>query len=161
MGRARASVLLRGTRIADAERLWYDRVRMPSFVDGMKQVLEIEGDYPQAGSRIVWESFPGGRGRVTERVVAYEQRVGQEVETLDPKTRGRQRVGFGADGDDVRMTLELEYELLEPGPFSPITDLFFIRRAQGDALRRTLTRFARELAEEAERAGPPDPPAPR
>ncbi|MCU0314863.1 MAG: SRPBCC family protein [Solirubrobacteraceae bacterium] len=150
MGRARASIVLEGTRISDAERLWYDRVRWPAFVDGMKQVIAVEGDYPEAGAKVVWESFPGGRGRVTERVVAYEARAGQEIETVDAKAAGTQRVTFAADGDGVRMTLELDYRLLEPGPFSPITDLLFIRRAQGDALRRTLARFARELRDEAQ-----------
>jgi hypothetical protein len=150
MSRARAGIVLPGTRIAAAEALWYDRVRWPAFIDGMKQVLSVEGDYPQAGAKVVWESFPGGRGRVTERVVAYEPRSGQEIETVDAKAAGTQRVTFAADGADVRMTLELDYRLLEPGPFAPLTDLFFIRRAQGDALRRTLTRFARELRDEAD-----------
>lgn len=150
MGRASAGVTLRGVRVAQAEALWYDRVRMPAFIDGMKQVLAVEGDYPQAGSRLVWESFPGGRGRVTERVVRYEARAGQEVETVDASAAGRQTVSFAPDGDDVRMTLELEYRVLEPGPLTPLTDFFFIRRAQGDALRRTLARFARELREEAD-----------
>ncbi len=150
MGRASAAITLRDTRVADAEALWYDRVRMPAFVDGMKQVVEVTGEYPHAGSRLVWESFPGGRGRVVENVVRYEQRNGQEVEMRDATALGRQTVSFRPDGDDVRMTLELEYRVLEPGLFTPLTDFFFIRRAQGDALRRTLARFARELREETD-----------
>lgn len=145
MGRTSAAVMLRGVRVADAEALWYDPERMPAFVDGMQRVVAVEGAYPQAGSGLVWESFAGGRGRVTEHVVRYEARGGQEVETLDASSEGLQIVTFTPAGDDVRMTLELEYRVLDAGPFTALTDFFFIRRAQGDALRRTLGRFAREL----------------
>ena len=48
------------------------------------------------------------------------------------------------------MTLQLEYTLHEAGPLGAVTDLLFIRRAQADALRRTLYRFARELQAERE-----------
>ena len=47
------------------------------------------------------------------------------------------------------MALELEYTLTTGGPLRFLTDLFFIRRAEGDALARTLRRFAIEAAEEA------------
>ena len=48
------------------------------------------------------------------------------------------------------MSLTLDYELRDGGLLSPVTDLLFIRRAQSDALRRTLLRFARELRAERE-----------
>jgi hypothetical protein len=48
------------------------------------------------------------------------------------------------------MTLELRYSLKQGGPFAPLVDALFIRRAFADALRRTLARFRRELRAEAE-----------
>lgn len=153
MPTARARVEVPGARIAEAEALWYDPGRWPAFIDGLAHVVRMEGDYPGVGARTAWDSFPGGRGRVLERVVAYEPRVGQQLEVRDPKIRGRQSVRFApTDGErgGVRVELELEYELLERTPITVLTDALFIRRAQADSLRRTLLRFARELREELE-----------
>ena len=44
MGRASASITLPATRIADAEALWYDLTRWPSFVEGFKHVVKVEGE---------------------------------------------------------------------------------------------------------------------
>ena len=44
--------------------------------------------------------------------------------------------------DEVRVTLELEYELKERT--FPLVDRFFVRRALQDALSRTLGRFGHE-----------------
>ncbi len=153
MPSARAKVDIPGVRISQAEALWYDPGRWPAFIDGLKHVLRMEGGYPGVGARTAWESFPGGRGRVLERVVAYEPRMGQELEIRDPKIRGRQSVRFaplGGEPGGVRIELELEYELLERTPITVLTDALFIRRAQADSLRRTLLRFARELRDELE-----------
>lgn len=146
MSTVRARVEIPGRRIAEAEALWYDRGRWPSFVDGLKHVHAVEGDHPAAGSRVVWDSFPGGRGRVVERVVAYEPRTGQELEVEDAAIRGRQRVRFTALGTTgVAVELELDYALKERGPLTAVTDALFIRRAQRESLQRTLLRFRREL----------------
>jgi len=155
MRRASATVTLPGVRIADAEALWYDVTRWPSFIDGFKHVERIEGDWPATGSRIIWQSVPDGRGRVSEHVTSYVQREGQSCEIVDPRISGRQSVVFAAaqGPDDQRgtsMTLQLQYELRDGGPLGAVTDLLFIRRAQADALRRTLYRFARELQAERE-----------
>jgi len=48
------------------------------------------------------------------------------------------------------ITLELAYELKRAGPGGALTDLFFVRRALRESLRRTLDRYAIEL--EADRA---------
>ena len=150
MGRSSAGIDLPDTRIFDAEALWYDVSRWPSFVEGFKHVVRVEGEWPQVGSRVIWQSVPDGRGCVSETVLAHTQREGQEVEVEDPRISGRQRVTFAVHGENaVRMTLALDYTLRDAGPLSAVTDLIFIRRAQSDALRRTLQRFAREL--EAER----------
>ncbi len=150
MSKVRASVDIPGRRIAQAEALWYDSARWPSFVDGLKHVHAVEGDFPQAGAVIKWESFPGGRGRVLEKVIAYEPRSGQQLEVRDTQISGRQTLTFGPppDGDGVRLELELEYAVTKRSIFTPLVDLLFVRRAQTDSLRRTLLRFARELEAE-------------
>ena len=94
----------------------------------------------------MWESRPGGRGRVVERVTAYEARIGQTLEVEDEQLRATQRVSFEPGPDGVEVALELEYELKDRNPFTPLTDALFIRRALRDSLKRTLLRFARRAA---------------
>ncbi len=149
MSRVHASVDVPDRRIADAEALWYDRLRWPSFVDGLKHVHAVEGDYPRAGAVVKWESFAGGRGRVLEKVIAYEARVGQQLDVQDSQIRGRQTVRFETlDGGALRIRLELEYDIKDRKAFTALVDRLFVRRAQTDSLRRTLLRFARELQAE-------------
>ncbi len=143
MGRARASISVPG-RTAEAEALWYDPHRWPSWVDGFGHLVTLEGEWPESGARVVWKSPPGGRGLVQERVVAYEIRTGQTLEVEDETFSGRQQVAFTPRPDDVEITLTLEYEIKERNALTPVVDLLFIRRAMNDALRRTLTRFANE-----------------
>lgn len=153
MRRVGASVEIPGTRIAEAEALWYDLRRWSSFVEGFKHVVRVKGEWPQAGSELLWESVPAGRGRVLEKVTGFTQREGQRAEVLDPRIRGVQEVRFQAgEQRSVLVALTLEYELLRPGALGPLTDFFFIRRAQQDALQRTLLRFARELETDRELA---------
>lgn len=150
MGRAAASVRVPGP-IAEVEALWYDVRRWPSFVEGFHAVVRREGDWPREGARIVWDSVPQGRGRVAERVLRHEPRVGQEVEVEDPRLRGVQRVAFApADEAGSRVTLELEYALKQRSALTPLLDRLFVRRAVADALRRTLSSFAVERAADAE-----------
>ena len=143
MARASASTVVPG-RLAAVEELWYDRHRWPSWVDGFGHVVKLEGEWPQVGARLLWQSPPKGRGLVQERVQAFEARTGQTLEVEDERLRGVQTVAFEADGDDVRVTVALEYELKQGGPLSPLVDRLFIRRSLGDSLRRTLTRFTYE-----------------
>jgi hypothetical protein len=143
VGRASASTVVPG-RIAEAEELYYDRHRWPSWVDGFGHVVKLEGDWPQVGARLLWQSPPKGRGLVQERVQAYEARTGQTLEIEDERMRGIQTVAFEADGDQVRVTLTLAYELKQHGPLGRLVDRLFIRRSVGDSLRRTLTRFTYE-----------------
>ena len=42
MGKARASVTLSGCRASEAEELWYDTSRWPTFVDGFAHVVSTE-----------------------------------------------------------------------------------------------------------------------
>jgi len=143
VGRATATTVVPG-RVAEAEELWYDPHRWPAWIDGFGHVIKLEGEWPQAGARLVWQSPPKGRGRVQERVTAYEPRTGQTLEVEDERLRGTQTVTFEPAGDDVRVRFTLDYELKERHALTPVLDLLFIRRELGDSLRRTLTRFGHE-----------------
>jgi hypothetical protein len=153
VGKARASVQLPGFRASEAEALWYDTSRWPTFVDGFAHVVSKEGEWPAAPSTLVWQSTPAGRGRVLERVTEYEPRLGQTAQVEDPKMSATQRVVFTPSDDGVEVTLSMEYTLKEGGPLRPFMDFLFIRRAVTDALKRTVQRFARELETDAEMAG--------
>jgi hypothetical protein len=137
--------LLPGASVAEAQRLWHDLARWPSFVDGFGALSRTDGTWPHAGTRIVWDSLRNGRGRVAEQVLEYEPDVTQLVRIEDPELTGTQRVAFAGVADGCEISLELAYELKRPGVGGALTDLLFTRRALGDALRRTLRRFAVEL----------------
>jgi Polyketide cyclase / dehydrase and lipid transport len=142
--RVRAAVTVPGLAF-EAEALWYDPRRWPAWVDGFGHVFKLEGEWPAPGARAVWDSRPGGRGRVVERVTAYEARTGQTLAVEDEKLRGTQKVTFAPGPDGVEVALELEYEIKQANLFTPVTDLLFIRRAMRESLQRSLNRFAREL----------------
>jgi hypothetical protein len=134
---------------AAALELWRDVERWPSFVEGFARRLELSPDWPAPGARVVWESSPDGRGRVTETVVEHEtDRFATQV--FEEALMGTQtlRVAPAPDGAEVELTLD--YELVKYGPLAGIADAIFIRRALRDALRRTLFRFGVEAEEEAE-----------
>ena len=149
MGRVRASVVVPGLA-SEAEALWYDTTRWPTFVDGLHHIARLEGDWPRAGARVLWDSRPGGRGRVQERVTAYVAREGQTVAVEDEKIHGTQRVSFTPTEAGVTVALELRYELKETRPGMALVDLLFIRRPQRESLERTLRRFRTEVAAERE-----------
>ncbi len=149
--RARAEIVVEG-RISDAEALWYDTSRWSTFVDGFHHVASADPGWPGEGT-LVWDSRPGGRGRVVETVERHEPRVGQRAAIEDPTTSGTQEIAFEAlDGGRVRMTLKLQWGLKQRrfGPLSWVLDALFIRPRQREALSRTLTRFRRELVAERE-----------
>lgn len=150
MGRVRAGVDL-PVQVSVAEGLWYDTQRWPSFVDGFKAVAKAEGEWPKQGSRLLWDSVPAGRGRVVERVTAYEVRAGQTVAVEDAQMTGTQEVRFTPVGDRAsRLELDLRYKLKQQHLFTALVDLLFVRRAMSDAVHRSLSRFAREVRAEAE-----------
>ena len=145
-----------GERIAvalDPERaysLWTDVTRWPTFIDGFARVERIDDGWPAPGAKVTWQSGPDGRGRVTERVTESEPGVAVATQVYEERITGTQTVTFEADEDGGSIVeLELDYELTNNAPLSGLTDLLFIRRAQRDALVRTLRRFAVEAAEEA------------
>jgi uncharacterized membrane protein len=143
MGRASASITVPG-RAAEAEQLWYDQTRWPTWVDGFGHVVKLDPEWPDPPARLVWDSKPGGRGRVVERVTTCIQRQGQTLEVEDERLRGTQRVEFAPSDGDTRVTLTLEYRLKSRTPLTPVVDALFVRRAIRDSLARTLSRFAYE-----------------
>ena len=144
MPRVRAAVNVPGLAF-EAEALWYDPKRWPAWVDGFGHMFKLEGEWPAQGARAVWDSRPGGRGRVVERVTAYEARSGQTLAVEDEKLAGTQTVTFVPGPDGVEVALELHYEIKNANVFTPLTDVLFIRRALRESLQRSLNRFAREL----------------
>jgi hypothetical protein len=132
----------------DALALWSDVDRWPTFVEGFARLLERSPDWPAKGARVVWESKPDGRGRVTETAVENSpERFSTQV--FEEALMGTQtlRVVPAPDGCEVELTLD--YELAKYGPLAGVADAIFIRRALRDALRRTLFRFRVEAEEEA------------
>ena len=142
MGRVKAEVKVSALASA-AEELWYDTSRWPTFVDGLSHVAKVEGDWPRSG-RVLWDAKMDGRGRVDERVVAHEARVGQTVAVEDDKVTGTQRVEFHPTDDGCTIVLTLDYRLKMDPPQRQVID-FFARRPLRDSLKRTLTRFRHEL----------------
>ena len=149
MGRVRAEIRVPG-RASEAEALWYDPRRWPTFVDGLGHVEKVDGPWPDVGSRVVWTSTPGGRGRVTEKVTGSQPGVAFATQVFEEALAGTQLATFEAAADGrTRVELRLDYELATGGPLRAVADVLFIRRALNQALSRTLARFATAAAEEA------------
>jgi hypothetical protein len=146
MGRVKAQLQLPGVATSDAEELWYDTVRWPTFVDGLGHVFKVDEGWPrEPGAVAIWDSKPGGRGRVLERVVRFEARVGQTVEVEDEKIHGRQTIGFQPNPDGTIVILELDYAIKQDRGVPAVVDFVFVRRPMRDSLKRTLARFEREV----------------
>jgi hypothetical protein len=144
--------LLPGMRAAEAEALWSDLSRWPAFVDGFASTGRLEGEWPLPQARLVWDSRPGGRGRVVEQVEDREPGAWQRVRVEDAQLRGTQVVVFEPVAGGCDMTLQLTYELKRHGFGGVLTDVLFIRHALRESLRRTLERFAIELLADRELA---------
>src|SRR5437773_8397821 len=97
MGRARTKMVALG-RLSEAEALWYDTARWSTFVDGFGHLATHEPGWPREGT-LVWDSRPGGRGRVVERVLRYAAGDGQDVEVEDERLTGTQSVRFAPAGE--------------------------------------------------------------
>ena len=132
----------------DALRLWTDVDRWPSFVEGFARRLSLTPDWPAQGARVVWETNPDGRGRVTETVTAHSSDQ-FATQVYEERLMGTQTFRVAPSNDGSEVALSLEYELTGHGPLSGLADTLFIRRALRDSLRRTLFRFEIEAEEEA------------
>lgn len=133
---------------AAAETLWLDTARWVSWVDGFGHVAKRAEDWPAPGASVVWDSPPGGRGRVVEAVESREPGQAVAVRFEDERVTGVQRAAFMAlEPSGARVAVELEYRV-KPGHGVPaVVDFLFVRRAMGDALRRSLTRFRAEASD--------------
>jgi Polyketide cyclase / dehydrase and lipid transport len=128
--------------------LWTDVERWPSFVEGFARRLELTEGWPEPGGRVVWESNPDGRGRVTETVTdSAPDRFATQV--FESALMGTQTLRLLPASDGSEAELSLEYELVKYGPLGGVADALFIRRALRDMLRRTLFRLGIEAEEEA------------
>jgi hypothetical protein len=123
--------------------------RWPSFVEGFARPVDRSPEWPHAGARLVWESSPAGRGRVTEKVMEAEGPDRFVTQVFEERLHGVQTFRVVESEGGSRAELALEYELTKYGPLSAVADVIFIRRAIRDSLRRTLSRFAVEAEEEA------------
>jgi Polyketide cyclase / dehydrase and lipid transport len=132
-----------------ALRLWTDVDRWPTFVEGFARVLERSDEWPGGGARVVWESKPSGRGRVTEKVMEGEGPDRFVTTVFEERLHGTQTFRVVESEAGSRAELSLEYRLAKWGPLSAVADAIFIRRAIRDSLRRTLYRFSVEAEEEA------------
>ena len=133
---------------AEALELWTDVDRWPTFIEGFAHLVERSPAWPAEGERVAWESSPGGRGRVTEKVV---ERAPDRFSTMvfESALMGRQTLRAAPHAVGAEVELSLEYTLVKYGPLSVVADAIFIRRALRDALARTVGRFAVEAEEEA------------
>ena len=132
-----------------ALRLWTDVDRWSTFVEGFARTLERHPEWPAGGARLVWESTPAGRGRVTETVVENEGPDRFVTRVFEDRLTGTQTFRVVESEGGSRAELSLEYDLSKYGPLRAAADVIFIRRAIRDSLRRTLQRFAVEAEEEA------------
>jgi Polyketide cyclase / dehydrase and lipid transport len=151
-------VTVRATRTvasppAAAAALWADVSRWPTFVEGFAHLISKDESWPAEGSKLVWESMPGGRGRVTEKVIAHSEGT-LATRLLETSLSGVQTVTFEPGGDGgTLVALSLEYDLnpttvWRQGGLGKVVNLLFIRRALTDSLVRTLRRFATEAREQ-------------
>jgi hypothetical protein len=131
-----------------ALRLWTDLSRWPSFVEGFAHVVEVDPGWPAEG-RVIWDSIPAGRGRVTEKVAEAPDAGAFATLVFEDRLAGRQTFKAIESSDGARVELSLEYTLTRYGPLGALADALFIRRALRDSLRRTMARFEVEAQEEA------------
>ena len=132
-----------------ALRLWTDVSRWSSFVEGYARTLELHPSWPDGGARVVWESTPAGRGRVTEKVAEREGPDRFVTHVFEERLTGTQTFRVVESEGGSRAELSLEYRLAKYGPLGAVADALFIRRAIRDSLRRTLFSFSVEAEEEA------------
>jgi hypothetical protein len=149
----RATQTLPGT-VFEIEQRWYDTSRWAAWVEGLRRVVEVAGEWPNVGSSVTWDSGPAGRGHVVERVVAHAPLAGQTVAVDDASITGRQSVAFVPVDDGVQVELSLAYEIKKRSLFTPLVDSLFIKRAMSTSLATTLSRFGAEVGSHRSLTGP-------
>ena len=131
-----------------AAALWRDLQRWPSFVEGLARVVSSTPEWPAVDAKVVWESGPGGRGKVTEKVTenaphSFATRV------VEDRLFGTQAFRAEPAEGGSRVEVSLDYELTSESPLRGVTDWLFIRGALRDSLARTLRRYAVEADDDA------------
>jgi len=138
---------LDGIGVGDAAALWWDTTRWPGFVEGFGHVVRASDGWPEPGGRLVWDSRPGGVGRVVEHVLV---RAGHDADVAveDSYLTGTRRVRFAGDeaGQATLVSLELEYVPKSRTP--PLADLLIGRRRLRGAMERSLERLSLEAVSE-------------
>jgi uncharacterized membrane protein len=147
MPRLEESVLV-GASLAEVWDYYFEPRGWPAWVDGFASVESAEG-YPTDGGTLVWRSNPAGRGTVRERVVEHQPRRRHKIEFSDPESSGELVTRFGVEGDGTRVTLVLDYDLQQGGPFGRLTERLFVRGQVRGSLQRSLLRFKHEAEEVA------------
>jgi uncharacterized membrane protein len=123
--------------------------RWATFVDGFAHVERLDEGWPEPPAKVVWKSVPTGRGTVTEKVTRTLPGAIHQVVVFEEKLDGTQTITFAPVDEATYVELELDYTVSVGGPLKPVVDALFIRRAQNDALARTLRRFRTEATEQA------------
>ena len=132
----------------EAEQLWHDRSRWPSWIDGFAHLEKLEGEWPEVGARRVWSSRVAGRALVSEKVMRVDAGSGLTLITEDERTTATQQVRFETDGVRTRITVEIE---AQPKVKMPPGQRWWWRRKRAESLARTLQRFSYELAADSDR----------
>jgi hypothetical protein len=146
VSKVRASQAFPGS-VHEAETCWYDTARWPDWVDELARIVDVQGDWPQPGAIVTWQSGPAGRGRVKERVTAFEPLEGCSVAVEDDSITGEQRVAFNPAEEGVEVELALEYAIKRRSPLTPLIDWLFVRRLMATSLQKTLRGFGLALEE--------------
>ena len=133
--------------VQEAEACWCDVSTWPRWVDELDRVVSVQGEWPQPGATVVWQSGPAGRGRVTEQVIEYEPLGGYTVELEDDSITGEQSVTFDAAPDGVEVHLALRYRIKRRTPLTALIDVLFVRGVMVASLQRTIRAFGVALAE--------------
>jgi uncharacterized membrane protein len=123
--------------------------RWATFVDGFAHVERLDEGWPEPPAKVVWKSVPTGRGTVTEKVTRTLPGAIHQVVVFEEKLDGTQTITFAPVDEATYVELELDYTVSVGGPLKPVVDALFIRRAQNDALARTLRRFRTEATEQS------------
>ena len=123
--------------------------RWATFVDGFGHVDRLDDTWPEPPAKLVWKSVPGGRGTVTEKVTRALPGAIHQAVVFEERLDGTQTITFAPVDEATYVELELDYTVSVGGPLKPVVDALFIKRAQNDALARTLRRFRTEAAEQA------------
>jgi hypothetical protein len=144
MPKVQASAAFPGS-VHEAETCWYDTARWPWWVDGVQTVEHVDPGWPAVGATVTWVSGSAGRGRVTERVVAYTELEGLTIETDEEQIKARQQVSFTPADGNVEVSVSLAWEYRRRS-FSTLLGALFIRGAFASSLQTTLTRFGAELS---------------